>query len=46
MLKCEVCGAEAEATFNRDDFGIGYGKKMGFKQEINLQIQVEGIKPD
>jgi len=46
MLKREVCGAEAEATFNRDDFGIDYGKQMGFKQEVKLEIQVEGIRID
>ena len=43
MLKREVCGADVEGKFNRDDFGIDYGKKMGFKQEVKLQIQVEGI---
>ena len=46
MLKREVCGAEAEGKFNRDEFGIDYGKQYGFKQEVKLHIQVEGIKLD
>jgi polyisoprenoid-binding protein YceI len=40
--KKEVCGADASATFNRSDFGVGFGEKYGFKMEVNLQIQVEG----
>ncbi|PUA16978.1 YceI family protein [Glaciimonas sp. PCH181] len=46
MLKREVCGAEVDGKFSRDDFGIDYGKQMGFKQEVKLEIQVEGIKLD
>ncbi|MEB0135283.1 YceI family protein [Actimicrobium sp. CCC2.4] len=46
MLKREVCGADASATFNRDDFGVDYGKSFGFKQEVKLAIQVEGVKAD
>jgi polyisoprenoid-binding protein YceI len=42
MNKKEVCGANATATFNRADFGVNYGDKFGFKQEVKLQIQVEG----
>ena len=42
MSKKEVCGADASATFNRSDFGVNFGDKYGFKQEVNLQIQVEG----
>ena len=44
MLKREVCGADASATFNRADFGVDYGIKMGFKPEVKLAIQVEAIK--
>jgi polyisoprenoid-binding protein YceI len=44
MLKKEVCGADASATFNRSDFGVSFGDKFGFKQEVKLQIQVEGIR--
>jgi polyisoprenoid-binding protein YceI len=42
MTKKEVCGADASATFNRADFGVNFGDKYGFKQEVTLQIQVEG----
>jgi polyisoprenoid-binding protein YceI len=42
--KKEVCGADASATINRSDFGVSYGDKFGFKQEVKLQIQVEGIR--
>ena len=42
VSKKEVCGADASATFNRSDFGVSYGDKYGFKQEVKLQIQVEG----
>ena len=41
MTKKEVCGADAAATFNRSDFGVNYGDKFGFKQQVKLQIQVE-----
>ena len=44
MLKREVCGADASATFNRSDFGIGYGVQMGFSPVVKLGIQVEAIK--
>jgi len=40
--KKEVCGADATATFNRAEFGVNFGEKYGFKQEVQLQIQVEG----
>jgi len=42
MSHKEVCGADASATFNRSDFGVSFGDKYGFKQEVKLQIQVEG----
>ncbi|MEA3178663.1 MAG: hypothetical protein QOI59_2186 [Gammaproteobacteria bacterium] len=44
MIKKEVCGADASATLNRADFGINFGDKYGFKQEVKLQIQVEAIR--
>jgi polyisoprenoid-binding protein YceI len=44
MLKREVCGADASTTFNRADFGVDYGVKMGFKPEVKLAIQVEAVK--
>jgi len=42
MAKKEVCGADASATLNRADYGVNYGDKYGFKQEVKLLIQVEG----
>ena len=44
MLKKEVCGADASATFNRSDFGVSYGTQMGFNPEVKLAIQVEAVK--
>jgi polyisoprenoid-binding protein YceI len=46
MLKREVCGADASAKFNRKDFDISYGEAYGFKMDVTLQIQVEGIKAE
>jgi polyisoprenoid-binding protein YceI len=46
MLKKQVCGADASGTFNRADFGVNYGQQYGFKQDVLLHIQVEGIKED
>jgi polyisoprenoid-binding protein YceI len=44
MLKKEVCGADASGNFNRADFGVNYGEQYGFKQDVLLRIQVEGIR--
>jgi polyisoprenoid-binding protein YceI len=44
MLKKQVCGADASGSFNRADFGVNYGEQYGFKQEVLLRIQVEGVK--
>jgi polyisoprenoid-binding protein YceI len=44
MLKKEVCGTEATATFDRADFGIGYGKAYGFSMKTVLNIQAEGVR--
>jgi polyisoprenoid-binding protein YceI len=46
MLKKHVCGADASGSFNRADFGVNYGQQYGFKQDVLLRIQVEGIKVD
>jgi polyisoprenoid-binding protein YceI len=42
MTKKEVCGVEVSSTINRADFGVNYGDKYGFNQEVKLQIQAEG----
>jgi polyisoprenoid-binding protein YceI len=44
--KREVCGADATGTFSRADFGVDYGQKLGFRQEVVLRIQVEAIKTE
>lgn len=44
MMKKEVCGADASATFNRADFGLNYAVNWGFSPEVKLAIQVEAIK--
>jgi polyisoprenoid-binding protein YceI len=44
MLKKEVCGADASGNFNRADFGVNYGEQYGFRQDVLLRIQVEGIR--
>jgi len=41
MLKVQVCGADAAATFDRSDFGIDNGVKFTGTGKVNLQIQVE-----
>ena len=40
----QVCGATAEGTIMRDDFGIDNAKFMGFDMEVRLLISVEAIK--
>lgn len=46
MTKKEVCGADASAKINREDFGVSYGKDYGFNMTVLLQIQVEADKAD
>ena len=41
MKKKEFCGADASATINRDEFGVDFGKQMGFKMGVTLRIQIE-----
>jgi polyisoprenoid-binding protein YceI len=43
MLKREVCGADAYATLERDQFGIAAGKDWGFDMTVVLRIQVEAV---
>jgi len=44
MEKREACGADVSTQFNRRDFGIDFGLDMGFKPEVELEIQVEGLR--
>ena len=46
MSKKETCGADATGKFNREDFGVSYGKAYGFKQDVEIQIQIEAVKAD
>lgn len=43
MAKREQCGADARATFSREDFGIAVGKDYGFDMRTVLRIQVEAL---
>lgn len=43
MFKREVCGADAYATFQRDQFGMSAGKDYGFNMDVQLRIQVEAL---
>jgi polyisoprenoid-binding protein YceI len=43
MQRKEVCGADATATINREDFGIAFGKQMGFDMGVTLRISVEAL---
>jgi polyisoprenoid-binding protein YceI len=43
MFKRDWCGADAQATINRADFGIDAGRDWGFKMEVVLRIQVEAV---
>lgn len=49
VFKRELCGADASATFQRDDFGLAAGKDYGFDMKVELRIQMEavqgGLKP-
>ena len=44
MLKRQLCGADAFATFQRDEYGLDAGKSYGFSMEVTLRIQVEALK--
>ena len=41
MRRREACGADAVATINREDFGMAYGKQMGFDMGVKIQISIE-----
>jgi polyisoprenoid-binding protein YceI len=44
MLKKEDCGVDAYAEFDRDAFGVDFGKSYGFSMKTKLLISAEGIK--
>jgi polyisoprenoid-binding protein YceI len=41
----EVCGADAHGEINREDFGVSWGKNLGFDMKVKLAIQVEALRP-
>lgn len=43
LVKRELCGADASASFNRDEFGLAAGKDYGFRMDVALRIQVEAL---
>jgi polyisoprenoid-binding protein YceI len=43
MLKREMCGADALATFDREAFGLVAGKDYGFRMDVTLRIQIEAV---
>src|SRR5690606_6892595 len=43
MHRRELCGADALARFQRDDFGIDAGKHYGFDMTVTRRIQVEAV---
>ena len=46
MTRRETCGADASATFQRDAFGVDYGKDFGFKMDTRILISIEAVKAD
>lgn len=43
MLKRDWCGADAQATIDREAFGMNAGKDWGFAMAVELRIQVEAV---
>lgn len=41
--KREACGADALATFKRDDYGVTAGKDYGFDMTVTLRISIEAV---
>lgn len=44
LNKRDWCGADAQATFRRDEFGIDAGKDYGFDMNVTLRIQAEATR--
>jgi len=41
----DLCGADAHATINREDFGINWGKDFGFDMKVGIDLQIEALAP-
>ncbi len=44
MMNQFRCGADAEADFQRDQYGMDFGKAFGFQMWVRLEIQVEAVR--
>jgi polyisoprenoid-binding protein YceI len=44
MMHQYRCGADAEGHFERDQYGMTFGKAMGFQMWVRLKIQVEAVR--
>jgi polyisoprenoid-binding protein YceI len=44
MMHQYRCGADAEGEFQRDQYGIDWGKAFGFQMWVRLKIQVEALR--
>ncbi|NRR32049.1 polyisoprenoid-binding protein [Oxalobacteraceae bacterium] len=46
LNKRELCGADAFAVIQRDQFGLVAGKDYGFNMDVTLRIQIEALKAE
>ena len=44
LLKREVCGGDFDTTIARSQWGMDWGLKFGFSDQVRLLVQVEAIK--
>jgi polyisoprenoid-binding protein YceI len=44
MMHQYRCGADAQGEFQRDQYGMDYGKPLGFQMWVRLRIQVEAVR--
>ncbi|MDE2050710.1 MAG: polyisoprenoid-binding protein [Gammaproteobacteria bacterium] len=44
MMHQYRCGADAEGHFQRDRYGMDFGKAFGFQMWVRLKIQVEAVR--
>ena len=42
----DIVADATQATFQRDDFDVSYGKENGFFMYVNLQLTVEAQRVD
>jgi polyisoprenoid-binding protein YceI len=44
LLRREVCGGDFDTTIARSQWGMDWGLKFGFSDEVRLLVQVEAIR--